>query len=53
LVIDNGAESVKAGFAEDTTPQAVFRSVVGLPRQFPGAPVFEKFNVPARWEEGG
>ena len=33
LVIDNGSGSVKAGFAGDDAPRAVFPSVVGHPRQ--------------------
>jgi len=32
LVIDNGSGMVKAGFAGDDAPRAVFPSVVGRPR---------------------
>ena len=32
LVIDNGSSMMKAGFAGDDAPRAVFPSVVGRPR---------------------
>ena len=32
LVIDNGSGMVKAGFAGDDAPRAVFPSVIGRPR---------------------
>ena len=32
LVIDNGSGMVKAGFAGDDAPRAVFPSIVGRPR---------------------
>ena len=32
LVADNGAGMVKAGFAGDDAPRAVFPSIVGRPR---------------------
>jgi actin beta/gamma 1 len=35
LVIDNGSEMIKAGFAGDDAPRAVFPSIVGRPR-YPG-----------------
>jgi actin-related protein len=38
LVCDNGSGMVKAGFAGDDDPRAVFPSVIGLPRQ-PGVMV--------------
>ena len=33
LVIDNGSVMLKAGFANDDKPKAVFPSIVGRPRQ--------------------
>eukprot|EP01083_Nonionella_stella_P286318 974571_1 len=33
LVVDNGSGMVKAGFAGDDAPRAVFPSIVGRPRQ--------------------
>ena len=38
LVCDNGSGMVKAGFAGDDAPRAVFPSVIGRPRQ-PGVMV--------------
>ena len=32
LVVDNGSGMVKAGFAGDDAPRAVFPSIVGRPR---------------------
>ena len=32
LVVDNGSGCVKAGFAGDDAPRAVFPSIVGRPR---------------------
>ena len=32
IVIDNGSYQMKAGFAGDDTPRAVFPSVVGRPK---------------------
>lgn len=32
LVIDNGSEMCKAGFAGDDSPRAVFPSIVGRPK---------------------
>lgn len=32
IVIDNGSGMIKAGFAGDDAPRAVFPNVVGLPR---------------------
>ncbi|KAG5650125.1 Actin-2 [Sphagnurus paluster] len=32
LVIDNGSDTIKAGFAGDDAPRAVFPTIVGLPR---------------------
>ena len=32
LVIDNGSGMVKAGFAGDDAPRAVFASIVGRPK---------------------
>ena len=37
LVIDNGSEACKVGFAGDDVPKAVFSSTVGRPRH-QGAP---------------
>ncbi|CAN6372945.1 unnamed protein product [Urochloa humidicola] len=33
IVIDNGSGKIKAGFAGDDTPKAVFDSIVGRPRR--------------------
>ncbi|KAF6041582.1 hypothetical protein EB796_000095 [Bugula neritina] len=32
LVIDNGSENMKAGFAGDDAPRTVFPSVIGKPK---------------------
>ena len=32
VVIDNGSSTIKAGFAGDDAPRAVFSSVVGRPK---------------------
>ena len=32
IVIDNGSASIKAGFAGDDAPRAVFPSIVGRPK---------------------
>ena len=32
VVIDNGSNTIKAGFAGDDAPRAVFPSIVGRPR---------------------
>lgn len=33
LVIDNGSETCKAGFAGDNSPRALIPSIVGHPKQ--------------------
>ena len=33
LVIDNGSDMMKAGYAGDDAPRAVFPTIVGRPRQ--------------------
>jgi len=38
MVIDNGSGMVKAGFAGDDAPRAVFPSVIGRPRHVSGSP---------------
>jgi len=35
LVVDNGSGQVKAGFAGDDSPQAIFASIVGIPKGQP------------------
>ena len=32
VVIDNGSHSIKAGFAGEDEPRAIFRTVVGRPK---------------------
>ena len=32
IVIDNGTDTIKAGFAGEDVPRAVFRNVVGRPK---------------------
>ncbi|KAA6332326.1 MAG: putative actin Act1, partial [Streblomastix strix] len=36
IIIDNGSCITKAGFAGDGAPRAVFQSIVGRPKTFPG-----------------
>ena len=36
IIIDNGSDMVKAGFAGEDAPRAVFRAIVGRPKHFNG-----------------
>lgn len=45
LVCDNGSGLVKAGFAGDDAPRAVFPSIVGRPRHQVGPGMLYRFPV--------
>lgn len=42
IVIDNGSGIVKAGFAGDDAPRAVFPSIIGRPRTSANAGTYQK-----------
>ena len=44
LVVDNGSGMVKAGFAGDDAPRAVFPSIVGRPRH-QGVMIWRRFGI--------